>query len=131
MKRVFAGILLAAACESSDLPVDPVWSKQACSSCGMIVGDRHTAAEVLTKSDERIFFDDPGCMLAWLSSHPNQEKHAWVKDAQGTSWLDAHTAKWNSGAATPMDYGWTASANDGQSFDEMRAAVLAREGSKR
>jgi copper chaperone NosL len=121
--------LAAIACEKSDRAIDPVWGKQACANCGMIVGDRRTAAEVLTKEGDRLFFDDPGCMVVWLSSH--QDRHAWVKDAERGDWLDARAAHWKSGAKTPMDYGWEANASDGPTWDAMRAAVLERERSTR
>jgi hypothetical protein len=46
-----------------------------------------------------------------------------VKDANDGAWLDVTSAKWTPGATTPMDYGWTANASSGESFETMRAAV--------
>lgn len=123
--------LAALACEKSDRAIDPVWGKQQCAACGMIVGERRTAAEVLTTEGDRLFFDDPGCMVVWLSTHAKQDRHTWAKDAERGEWLEASTAHWKSGAKTPMDYGWEASAKDGQSWETMRTAVLDRARSER
>lgn len=94
----------------------------------MIVENHRTAAEVLTQDGERLFFDDAGCMVVWLSKHPGAESKTWAMTESG--WAEATSARWSSGATTPMDFGWTASSA-GSSWNDMRAAVLEREGSDR
>lgn len=130
MTRYSIAIVLSlAACETSDKPVDPVWGKQACASCGMVVSDRRTAAQIVTATGDRVFFDDAGCMVVWASKHGGAE-HAWVRNADDQSWVDPQTVRWVSGAATPMDFGWEAHSK-GATWETMRASVLARAGSGR
>ena len=125
----FAVLLLLAGCEKGDQPAEPVWGKQACASCGMVVSDRRTAAEIVTSAGDRVFFDDAGCMVVWSSKHA-QPQHAWVRNADDQSWIAPQAAKWVSGVATPMDFGWEAHSN-GVAWETMRTAVLARAESKR
>jgi hypothetical protein len=125
MKRrtLLVGLLLVC-CSKSDQAVDPVWGKQPCNGCGMIVENKRTAAEILTNDGERLFFDDPGCMVMWLESH--HASRSWAMDANRGTWIDATRAHWKSGATTPMDYGWEATSAEGSSFEEMRTKVRAR-----
>ncbi len=130
-RRTFLFTLLFVACTKSDRAVDPVWGKQPCDGCGMIVENRRTAAEVLTTDGDRLFFDDPGCMVTWLDAHPGKAARTWAVDADKGGWIDARSAHWRSGRATPMDYGWEASSQAGESWEEMRAQVTARARSDR
>lgn len=123
-----------AACERLDAPVDPVWGKEPCGHCAMLVGDRRFAAQIVTEG-ERKFFDDIGCMVLWTEKHPGKARGAWVRDAGGARWIDAKGARFLPGARTPMDFGFEGHAAsvvgpDGRdvtvSWDEMRAATLRR-----
>jgi copper chaperone NosL len=126
-------ILLPAlvACERLDRPVDPVWGKEPCGHCAMLVGDRRYAAEVVA-SGERRFFDDIGCYVLWAAKHEKSIEHAWVRDAEADRWVDARGARYVSGARTPMDFGFEARSAasggglDGVDHEGMRAAVFAR-----
>jgi hypothetical protein len=125
MKRRTFLMLLLVACTRSDQALDPVWGKEPCESCGMIVGDRQTAAQIITADGERKYFDDPGCMVMWLSKHPPAAR-SWVRNASANEWLDAKSAKWVSAQRTPMDYGWTANDKSGESFDAMQSSIMTR-----
>ncbi|HVW29624.1 MAG TPA: hypothetical protein VHC69_29880 [Polyangiaceae bacterium] len=122
---VVAAIATSVACGTSSGPVDPVWGKQACDGCKMIIGDRRFAAELLAENGERRFFDDVGCMAEYLREHGDKGA-AWVHAADG--WMDARGARYATGARTPMDYGFSVSASGDQDFrDVMRAVQRKRE----
>lgn len=123
-----AALALAVGCEQLDAATDPVWGKEPCGHCAMLVGDRRFAAEVVTDTERR-FFDDIGCMVLWTESHPGKVVKAWVRDAQGTAWLDARAARYARAARTPMDFGFEGrapGASETVGFEEMKASVLQR-----
>lgn len=132
-RLAFAAAALAlAACERLDTAIDPVWGKEPCGHCAMLVGDRRFAAQVVADG-QRKWFDDVGCFVLWADEHPGKVERAWVRDAGGSGWVDAKGARYASGARTPMDFGFEGHTADtaGVSYDEMRAAVVARARSER
>jgi hypothetical protein len=120
---------LAAACTSDEAPVEPAWGKQSCAHCAMLLGDRRFGAQIVTADGERRFFDDVGCLVVYLEERRGAPARAWVRDADGARWIDARSARYTPGAATPMDFGFearAASAPQGVSWEEMRARTLAK-----
>lgn len=124
--------LVVAACTRDEEALDPVWGKEPCAHCKMLVSDKRHAAQIV-EVGERRWFDDVGCMVAWLEAHGGREApvRAWVRDAAATGWLDARAARYASGARTPMDSGFEAAAEGGIGFEAMREAVMARKRSTR
>ncbi|MEO8796739.1 MAG: hypothetical protein ABI551_02545 [Polyangiaceae bacterium] len=106
---VFALLLVTAACEDDSRAVDPIWGKQACAHCAMLVSDPHFAAELTTTAGDRFFFDDPGCMAAYVHDRAPQVRKMWVRDQAGV-WVDAANAHFEKGASSPMDYGFMTNA---------------------
>jgi hypothetical protein len=53
-------------------------------------------------------------------------KHAWVRSPDGAAWVDAHSARYQAGQRTPMDYGFL-SAPEGIGYRELDQAVSARD----
>lgn len=124
------GTALAAACRQTDTAAEPVWGKEPCAHCKMLVSDKRYAAQVVDETGEHRFFDDIGCMVLWMESHKMPER-AWARaDASGV-WLDARTAKYARGARTPMDFGFEIGDANGLGFNAVRDAVLAKKGSRR
>jgi copper chaperone NosL len=117
--------LVAGACVKADSAVDPVWGKQACAHCSMIVGERRHAAQ-LVLDGERQYFDDLGCLASWMEEHGVSGARAWVRDAGTGAWIDARFARYSSGAKTPMDFGFETSPDGTIGWDGVRAQVLAR-----
>lgn len=124
-----AAVAAGAACEKLDAAADPVWGKEPCAHCAMLVGDRRYAAQAVT-SGERKFFDDVGCFVLWSEERPGRAQKAWVRDAVGTGWVEATSARYAKAARTPMDFGFegraVAGADPTVGWEEMRATVLAR-----
>ncbi len=127
-RRALAALFALAlqACRSdTEHAVDPVWGKQACEHCAMLVSEHASAAELVTRDGDRKFFDDIGCMAMWIKEHGEPAK-AWVRAPDDSGWVDARTAKYRTDAKTPMDYGFVPSAGEGISWDEVRSRAAAR-----
>lgn len=115
--------IIALSCVSApEEPVAPVWGKQACDHCMMLVSERRAAAQALLASGVRKFFDDVGCLAAWLDASGETPKRAWVRAPVADGWVDAYAARYSAGNRTPMDYGFLA-AEQGISFQELRSVV--------
>lgn len=114
--------LLVLACQDASSAVDPVWGKQACASCSMLVSDRRYAAELVTDDGTRFFFDDPGCMATWLREGRGHGRHMWVRSEAG-SWIDARTARFASNQSSPMGFDFLPSANGDSGWADIEADV--------
>jgi len=117
---------VVAACTTTDGPIEPVWGKQPCAHCAMVLSDRRFGAQVLTSDGDRFFFDDPGCMVLFVEDRALASAQAWAYDDSAGRWLDAHAARYAGGAATPMDFGFEAKGAGGLGWSEMRARVLQK-----
>lgn len=128
MKTVLLSLVAVASlgCQDASSAVDPVWGKQACLSCSMLISDRRYAAQLVTDDGTRFFFDDPGCMATWLAEGRGHAQHTWVYSAAGT-WIDARTARYVREQPSPMGFGFapaeagTAEWADVQAGAELRA----------
>jgi hypothetical protein len=119
-------VALAVACQgASDPPKDPVWGKQPCSSCAMLVSDPRFAAQLLTDSGDRLYFDDVGCMAAFFIKRKTKGGQAWVRSNTG-AWVQAGLAHFSNGAKTPMDYGFEFSASGSLGWEAVQTAVRQR-----
>jgi hypothetical protein len=123
--RFATASLMLAACFGADRPAEPVWGKQPCDHCGMVMSDKRFGAESITEAGERLFFDDVGCMVLFAEEH-GAFARAWVHDAGNGRWLDAQTARYAPAVGTPMDFGFDAREGDGITWSEMRVRVLAK-----
>jgi copper chaperone NosL len=119
-------LLLALACsEQRARPVEPVWGKQPCDHCMMLVSEKPPAAQLLLGDGARKFFDDVGCMVAWLAQNGGQHLAAWVRAPGRDGWVDARSVRYGAGQRTPMDYGYLPAAR-GVSFEELTRAIQQR-----
>lgn len=128
MKRILLSLcwLFLFACEAGPLrPLEPVWGKQPCDHCNMLLSDPLPAGQAVLKEGERKYFDDVGCLAAYLAQPGVVAKAAWVHDASGTHWVDALTARYTGGHRTPMDFGFLA-AKSGLTFQEVQAQVAQK-----
>jgi copper chaperone NosL len=127
-RRAFFGLalgLVVVGCSRGEAAVDPVWGKEPCAHCRMLVSDKRYAAQVVDAEGERRFFDDAGCMVLWMDTHA-PPLHAWARDAVSGAWLEARAATYVQGARTPMDFGFEARAGEGIGFEGVRDAVRAQ-----
>lgn len=118
------GTLVLAGCRDASAPSDPVWGKQACAHCKMLVSDPQFAAQALTPASEHIYFDDVGCLASYLPAH-SDVKATWVRDASG-HWLETRTARFRGGAKTPMDFGFVVDATGPLDFKAVSELVASK-----
>jgi len=116
-------MLLLAACEDLSEPAEPVWNKQPCAHCHMLVSDPRYAAQLVTRSRQRLYFDDPGCLAAYLHAHASQVAHAWVYGASG--WLRPESARFRADQSSPMGYGFLTDPSGEHDFAAVTRAALA------
>jgi copper chaperone NosL len=117
-------ILLAAACTPGiGQPAEPIWGKQACAHCSMLVTEKPPAAQLTLSDGTRKFFDDVGCMVSWIDHERLTPRAMWVR--RGDAWVPAAEARYASQANTPMDFGFVA-APDGVGWEDVKAAVRAK-----
>jgi copper chaperone NosL len=124
---VKAPLLLAVlllSCERTDVAEDPAWGKQACAACSMLVSQPRFAAELVTARGDKLYFDDPGCMAAYIDQHPGKPLHRWVRGRE--HWFDADAARFSAGAQTPMDYGFEVTADGRIDWSTLRERVRVR-----
>lgn len=125
LSLLFVFVLALLACDDTSRPVDPVWGKQPCAHCAMLVSDPRFGAELATESGDRFFFDDPGCMAAYVQEKAPRVRAMWVH--QDGKWVDAKTARFQR-AASPMDYGFAPAKDGAFDWSAVVAAVAARGG---
>jgi copper chaperone NosL len=120
---LFTVAVLAVACQTDqDRAVDPIWGKQPCEHCKMLVSHRASAAQ-LVHDGERYYFDDVGCMVQWIDEKKLASPRAWVR--LGDGWVEADRATYHDGVMTPMDHGFVAGADGDVTWNDVRARVLA------
>jgi hypothetical protein len=122
---MLVGVLALGACESPGEPKDPIWGKQACGACSMLVSEPAHAAQLVTKEETRVYFDDVGCMAAYMIERNLNPPKMWVRDSAG-KWVDARSAKFKSGAKTPMDFGYSYAADGDATFVDVQLAAKKR-----
>lgn len=92
-------------------PREIKWDRETCERCQMVISERPHAVQIRETGERRVHaFDDLGCALLWLDERrvvdAKPHREVWVRDSAGAEWIDAHTAHFEHGHHTPMQYGW-------------------------
>jgi copper chaperone NosL len=121
--------LAVAACGSEpQQPAALETRTDACAFCRMTVSNAALAAQIVAPGEEPRFFDDIGCMAAYLKDHPARSggARAYVADHLSKTWVAADVALYTRvpGLETPMGSHLIAHA-DASSRD--RDPVVSRE----
>ncbi len=115
----------------SKAPIEMVVGKFQGSECGMVINDLQFASQVVGPDGKTWFFDDHGCMAAWLNNKPfANEATIWVKDLPSNTWIDGRKAWYSRTDSTPMSYGFGAYLNNDEThidFSTMQQAMLRGE----
>ena len=117
-------LLLSAACEDFSRPAEPVWDKQPCAHCRMLVSDPRYAGQLVNRNHERLYFDDPGCLAAYVHSHAAELERAWVHSVSG--WVPAERARFSAGQPSPMGYDFLPDPNGEHDFAAVTRAAATR-----
>ncbi len=104
-----AAVLLAACTAGPPVPATLDTANDTCAQCRMAVSDRRFAAQIVAPGEEPLFFDDLGCLRAYIEGHrdlPNGAT-AFVADHRTGEWVAAADALFSrtSSVATPMASG--------------------------
>lgn len=124
-------LLLSCGAQPTTGPVEPIWDRDACEHCRMVVSDRRFAAQVRSADTGKVrHFDDPGCAV--LSGIGDQDE-IWVRDPGGSEWLDGRHVRFSSGHTTPMGYGFGVAAEGSEGLDwaAMATKIQERESERR
>jgi copper chaperone NosL len=81
-------------------------ANEQCRFCRMAVSEQRFAAQLVAPREEPLFFDDLGCLRAFLEGQPSLPAGtvAYVADHRTKAWLRAEAAIYtrNDAVATPM-----------------------------
>jgi copper chaperone NosL len=118
----------AAACGSGAPSPAAAQGGVPCSRCAMVVVDWKLAAQLVARGEEPRFFDDIGCLAAFLAAHPAVPgARAFVADHRSGEWVDADLAVYSrdEAIATPMGSHIVAHATEGAAASDpsLRSAV--------
>jgi hypothetical protein len=119
MKRrgLLAVMLTFAACASGPPPPARLDTRSdTCRNCRMVVSDIHFAAQIVADGEEPAFFDDLGCLHAYLGRQGGRARGAviYVADHRTGAWAPAASAAYTrlAGVETPMGGGMAAHADE-------------------
>ncbi len=103
---VLAGAAAFAVCASERLPDAPqpiVWDREACAHCHMHVGEPAFAAQAIDQDGRVHNFDDPGCLLAWRTTHPAPAR-VWFHHMSEDRWIPIDRVAFVPVPRSPMGY---------------------------
>ncbi|HFB98209.1 MAG TPA: hypothetical protein ENJ62_03630 [Bryobacterales bacterium] len=104
-------VLLASCRGGRPEPVEIALNEESCSHCRMAVSEREFAAEAVAPDGRVDYFDDIGCLAAWVREHqPPPETALYVVDFETGEWLAAESAYYvkSDQIPTPMSFGLVA-----------------------
>lgn len=127
---ILTAFLLISCTAKVAAPEEPVWGKQACAHCMMLLSDRQSAAQAQLRDGSHVHFDDVGCMMEWLAREESSVQKAWVRTPTGDGWLEAASARYSEHNVTPMDYGLLP-AKEGLSYQAARSLIAQRSQQRR
>jgi copper chaperone NosL len=134
LSTALAAIALAAACRAAapaPVPVDT--RNDQCRHCQMMVSSRLFASEIVAPGEEPLFFDDLGCLAAWLQEKPLATGAViYVADHRTGDWVPATRAVFSRvpNVETPMGSRIVAHADEMSRSQDQAASggtVLSRE----
>ena len=124
---------LAGCSEAQPAPRVVKLKRENCDYCGMPISDARYAAEIWNADISRVrVYDDFGCAVIAASQRKELERTEilfWVADeTDPTRWLDARSARYRDGVATPMGHGYAAGPEAGHStsFAAASAAICEK-----
>lgn len=101
----FAAWALRGQAQGSQGVLEPVWDRQPCSHCAMLLAEHGYAAQLHLTQGPTLFFDDPGCLLEYRHSHPEAVGQAFYHHRREERWLPEAAVGWVTDLHGPMAYG--------------------------
>lgn len=111
---------LALSCQEIKLePTEPVWEREGCAHCRMVLSEKRFAVQRILNSGEKHFYDDINCALK--HNHLDNEGKLFVRPYGDEKWVSAEEVNYQSGLRTPMNSGFGALKTGGDtSYQELR-----------
>jgi copper chaperone NosL len=104
-------IFLTSCVASEVKPRDPLWEKDSCAHCRMILSEKRYAVQRILSNGEVHYYDDIGCAMKHPHSHDDGK--LYVRPDGGNDWIPAQEATYQSGLSTPMNSGFGAVKSGG------------------
>ena len=82
-----------------------IWDHETCANCGMTISDHRFACQLQTRSGQTYDFDDPGCLLTFVSDKHPEVRAIYFHALNSEGWIKASDAAFVRGQSTPMGYG--------------------------
>lgn len=92
---------------------DPIWGKQECGHCRMVLSEKRYAAQYIEASGKVHFYDDIGCAVAHAHQEGFDVNKIWVRPHPQTPWALASASTFQGGLTTPMNSGFGAVSEGG------------------
>lgn len=124
----FAFILFASCVNSNSLkPQDPIWGKQSCSHCGMILSEKRYASQRVISAGKSYYYDDINCALKHNLSDEEKKSTIFVRPFDGVEWVDAASVNYDEGLMTPMNSGFGPVKQGGKiNFNDVQSRILKK-----
>lgn len=111
-------LFLTACVEVDAKPQDPLWERESCSHCRMVLSEKRFAVQRILGNGEIHYYDDIVCALK--HRHAPDDGKLYVRPDGGNDWIPAQEASYESGLTTPMNSGFGAVKGKGPvSFQEI------------
>jgi hypothetical protein len=88
----------------ADSPRPIAWDDEACADCHMHIGEPKFAAQIVTERGDALSFDDPGCLLRYVSRERLTPRAVYFHHLREDRWLRAPKVAFVAVAHTPMGY---------------------------
>ena len=105
-------VLLTLSCqENPPEPQEPIWERESCANCRMVLSEKRYAVQRILSSGDTHFYDDVNCAIK--HNHFHEEGRLYVRPYGDEKWVPAEEVKYQSGLRTPMNSGYGAMKNGG------------------
>lgn len=113
-------LILTSCQESGELkPQEPLWGREGCARCRMVLSEKRYAVQRVLSSGEIHFYDDLNCALQ--HKHDEDKGTLYVHPHGKDQWVPAEEVKYQSGLRTPMNSGYGAVSEGGErTFSEVQ-----------
>lgn len=127
MKKILSTItllwtlLIVAACQEvgTMTPQEPMWDKEPCARCRMVLSEKRYAVQRILNNGEIHFYDDLNCTFG--HGHHKDDGKLYVRPYGGENWVPAEDVKYVGGLRTPMNSGHGAVLEGGTiTFEELQ-----------
>lgn len=112
-------LLLTSCVEGEVKPQDPLWEREGCARCRMVISEKRFAVQRILSGGQVYYYDDINCALK--HGHASADGKLFVRPEGGSDWVPAESVSYESGLRTPMNSGYGAVNSGGTvSFEEIQ-----------